>query len=187
MKNKSVVTVIAIIFIVIIGILGILLLGENGNNQNASQSTGESTEKKGNYDVIEAMKHIEATNTVEEINGILGFEGETSEFSGETTWKIDSKNWITLKPGVNSSIVQATIDKETIKDDKVVLPEQKELQELLNKGITYEELVEKIGAEGIMDSKTGSSVGYIWADKNGQRLGATINNESGKCTVASYR
>ena len=28
---------------------------------------------------------------------------------------------------------------------------------------------------------------YTWVDKTGQRLGATFNNESGKCTVASYR
>lgn len=187
MKNKPVVIVIAIIFIVVMGILGILALGEKENNQNIAQNTSGGTEKKGNYDVIEAIKHIEVTNTIEEINEILGFEGETSEFSGDCTWKIDSKNWITLKKGVDSPILQATIDKESIKNDNVTLPSQKELQELLNKGMTYEELVEKLGAEGTLESKTSTSIGYIWADKNGQRLGATINNESGKCTVASYR
>jgi len=123
----------------------------------------------------------------EEIDEMIGFEGTTSEFSGETTWKLDSKNWITLKPGTSGQIVQATIDKESIKDDKVVLPSRSELQELLDKGITYQELVEKIGAEGVVSSKTSSSIGYTWADKNGQRLGATINNETGRCTVASYR
>lgn len=144
-------------------------------------------EVKGNCVVTECIKKIEAKNTKEEINEIIGFEGETSEFSGETTWKLDSKNWITLKPGYSSQIVQATIDKESIKNENVTLPSQKELQELLNKGVTYKELVDKIGAEGVLNSKTESSVGYLWADKNGQRLGATINNKSGKCTVASYR
>lgn len=144
-------------------------------------------EVKGNCTVTECIKKIETTNTKEEINKIIGFEGETSEYSNETTWKLDSKNWITLKPGTNSQIVQATIDKESIKNENVTLPSQKELQELLNQGITYTELVEKIGAEGTLNSKTSTSVGYIWADKNGQRLSASINNESGKCTVASYR
>lgn len=187
MKNKSVVIAIAVIFIVVLGALGILALEEKKNNENIATNTNESIEKRGNYDVIEAIKHIEVTNTVEEINSILGFEGETSEFSKDTTWKIDSKNWITLKKGNDSQILQATIDKESIKNDNVTLPSQKDLQELLNKGITYEELVEKIGAEGILSSKTSTSVGYTWADKSGQRLGATINNASGKCTVASYR
>lgn len=144
-------------------------------------------EVKGNCLVRECIKKIEVTNTKEEINAIIGFEGETSEFSGETTWKLDSKNWVTLKPGTSGAIVQATIDKESLKDENVTLPSQKELQELLNEGITYEGLVEKLGAEGTLDSKTSSSVGYVWADKNGRRLGATINNKSGKCTVASLR
>lgn len=144
-------------------------------------------EVKGKCTVTECIQKIEVTNTKEEINEIIGFEGETSEFSGETTWKLDSKNWITLKPGTNSNIVQATIDKESIKNDKVTLPSQKELQELLDRGITYAELVEKIGAEGTINSKTSVSVSYLWADKNGQRLSASINNETGKCTVASYR
>lgn len=144
-------------------------------------------ETKGICTVTECIKKIEATNTKEEINKIIGFEGETSEYSGEVTWKLDSKNWITLKPGSSSQIIQATIDKESIKNDNVTLPTQKELQELLNKGVTYEELVEKFGAEGTINSKTNESVGYVWVDKNGQRLSATINNKSGKCTVASYR
>jgi len=157
------------------------------SKENNQPSEKKQEEVKGKCTVTECIKQIESTATKEEINEIIGFEGETSEFSGETTWKLDSKNWITLKPGTDSQILQATIDKESLKDDKVTLPAQKELQELLNNGITYEELVEKIGAEGTMNSKTKGSVGYIWADKNGQRLGATINNESGKCTVASYR
>ena len=48
-------------------------------------------------------------------------------------------------------------------------------------------MVEKLGAEGTLSSKSSGSVSYTWADKNGQRLGATFNNKSGKCTVASFR
>ncbi len=187
MKNKAVVVIIAIIFIVAIGILRILGGGEG--NQNIAQNTEETMETKGNYDVIEAMKHIEVTNTEEEINNILGFECEKSEFSGECTWKLNSKNWITLKKAGDSPILQATIDKETIKNENVTLPSRNELQEILNNGsLTYEEFVAKVGGvEGILESKTATSVGYIWVDKNKQALGTTFNNESGKCTVASYR
>ncbi len=168
-----------------LAILGAISLATGCSSEKVEEKQKE--EPKGNCTVFECIKKIEVTNTKEEIDEIIGFEGETSEYSGEVTWKLDSKNWITLKPGTDSQIVQATIDKETIKNDNVTLPASKELQELINKGITYEELVEKIGAEGVINSKTKTSVGYIWADKNGQRLGATINNKSKKCTVASYR
>lgn len=129
----------------------------------------------------------DVSNTVEEITSIIGVEPTVSEFSGETTWKLDSKNWITLKKYSDSPLLQATIDKESIKNDKVTLPSQSELKELLNKGITYEELVEVLGDEGTLDSKSEGSLGYVWADKNGNRLGVSINNKSKKCTVASYR
>jgi len=145
-------------------------------------------ENKGNCTIVECMKKLEPTNTIEEINEIIGFESTTDAMIGsDPIWKFDSKNWISFKDNNGSITIKATIDKESIKNDNVTLPSQKELQELLNKGMTYKDLVEKLGAEGILESKTKTSVGYIWADKNGQRLGATINNESGKCTVASYR
>ena len=144
-------------------------------------------EAKGNYPVTECIKRIEVTNTVEEITAIIGVEPTKSEFSGEQTWKLDAKNWITLKFAGESPILQATIDKESIKDENVTLPSQKELQALLNEGVTYEQLVEKLGGEGTLESKSKESVGYVWADKIGQRLGVSINNKSGKCTVASYR
>ena len=131
---------------------------------------------KANCEIKECIKQIEPTNTYEEINTIMGFEGTKSEFSGDITWKINSKNFITLKEGTGSHILQATID-------------SKELQDKLNNGsFTYEELVEILGGvDGTLSSKTGTSVGYTWVNKNNQTLGATFNNKSKKCTVASFR
>ena len=63
-----------------------------------------------------------------------------------------------------------------------------ELQKDLNDGsFTYEELVQKVGGEGTLTSISKGSFSYTWVDKSGQKLGATFNRESGKCTVASYR
>lgn len=144
---------------------------------------------KANCEIKECIKQIEPTNTYEEINTIMGFEGTKSEFSGDITWKINSKNFITLKEGTGSHILQATIDKETIKNEDVKFPSSKELQDKLNNGsFTYEELVEILGGvDGTLSSKTGTSVGYTWVNKNNQTLGATFNNKSKKCTVASFR
>ena len=68
------------------------------------------------------------------------------------------------------------------------LPASSDLKKDLENGsFTYEELVQKIGGEGTLTSISKGSLSYTWVDKAGQRLGATFNNESGKCTVASYR
>ena len=147
-------------------------------------------EVKAKCSIAECMKKIEATNTVEEINDIIGFESTTDAMIGsDYIWKFDSKNWISFKTSGNDNItIQATIDKENLKDDKIKLPSSSELQKDLNDGsFTYEELVQKVGGEGTLTSISKGSFSYTWVDKSGQKLGATFNRESGKCTVASYR
>lgn len=144
---------------------------------------------KGNCVVTECIKQLDTSHTIEEINNIIGFEGTKSEYSEERTWELNSKNSITLKYAGDSPILQATIDKETIKNESIKLPSSSELQTMLNNGsFTYEQLVEKLnGIEGTLSSKTTKSVGYIWVDKYNRVLSATFNNESGKCTIASFR
>ena len=59
---------------------------------------------------------------------------------------------------------------------------------MLNNGsFTYEELVEKVGGEGTLTSISADSVIYTWVDKHEQRLSATFNKDTGKCSIASYR
>ncbi|MCI8778850.1 MAG: hypothetical protein HFI87_06855 [Bacilli bacterium] len=158
-------------------------------SDNAEVEEKKEDETKGNCVVIECIKQLKPSNSVEEINDIIGFEGTKSDYSDERTWKLDSKNWITLKYAGDSPILQATIDKESIKNENIKLPASSELQKMLNNGsFTYEELVSKLnGIEGTLSSKTNGSVSYIWVDKNKRVLSATFNNESGKCTIASFR
>ena len=157
------------------------------NDKNIEEEKKEDI-AKGKCTVTECIKQLEPSNSIEEMNEIIGFEATKSEYSEERTWKLDNKNWITLKYAGDSPILQATIDKETIKNETLKFPTSSELQEMLNNGsFTYEELVEKLGGvEGTLSSKTTTSVGYMWVN-NYQTLVATFNNNSGKCTVASYR
>ena len=150
----------------------------------------EPDEVKGNCSIVECMKQIKATNTIEEINEIIGFESTTDAMIGsDPIWKFDSKNWISFKSyGEDDVTIQATIDKESLKNSNVDLPSSRDLQKDLNNGsFTYEELVTKVGGEGVLTSISKGSLSYTWVDGTGQRLGATFNNNSGKCTVASYR
>jgi len=147
-------------------------------------------EVKGNCSIVECMKKIEPTNTMEEINNIIGFESTKDAMIGsDPIWKFDSKNWISFKTyGDDDITIQATIDKESIKNEAIKLPSLSDLQKDLNNGsFTYKEFVEKVGGEGTLTSISKGSLSYSWVDKTGQRLGATFNNKSGKCTVASFR
>lgn len=149
----------------------------------------QKEEVKGNCTIVECMKQIKATNTKEEITEIIGFDATTDAMIGsDPLWKFDDKNWISYKTHGDDVTIQATIDKESLKDENIKFPSSSDLQKDLNKGsFTYEELVEKVGGEGTLTSVSEGSVSYTWVDKSGQKLGATFNNKTGKCTVASYR
>lgn len=147
-------------------------------------------EVKANCSITECMKQIKATNTIEEINEIIGFEPTTDAMIGsDPIWKFDSKNWISFKTyGEDDVTIQATINKESLKDDQIKLPSSSDLQKDLNNGsFTYEEFVEKVGGEGTLTTISKGSVIYTWVDKSGIRLGATFDNKNGKCSIASFR
>lgn len=164
-------------------------VGCSDTKKEEKKENSVTEEVKGNCQVVECIQQLETSNSIEEINDIIGFEGEKSEYSEEYTWKLSDKTSIVLKYAGDSPILQATIDKETVKSEEVKFPLSSELQEMLNHGsFTYEELVSKMGGiEETLSGKTSSSVSYMWVNKHSQVLRATFNNESGKCTIASYR
>ena len=83
-----------------------------GCTENKTVENKKEESPKGNYSIVEAMKHIEATNTMEEITTIIGFESTTDAMIGsDPIWKFDSKNWISYKTYNDSVTIQATINK----------------------------------------------------------------------------
>lgn len=163
-----------------------------GCGENKSEVQKEETPKvQGNCEVRECISLLDTKNTVEEINEIIGFEGEKSEYSETYTWKLSDKESITLDMNSTSPILQATIDKEKVKDNDNDFSVFNDLKEDLNKGksITYKEMVEKLGGvEGTLAGKTSTSDRYIWVDKNDRTFSATFKNtKDGKCSIISLR
>lgn len=190
MKNQKMVIGGACIAVIIAIVAVALLL--SGNDTNTDNSGVESSQEtpNANFTIIETMQKVKPTNTQEEITEIIGFEPTVDAMIGsDPIWKFDKKNWISYKVSSDGkATIQATIDSDSLKNDNISLPSASDLQKDLDNGsFTYEELVEKIGDEGALTTVSAGSKSYTWIDGNGQKMGATFNNESGKCTVASYR
>lgn len=190
MKNSKIIGGICAA-VAIAAVVGALLLVNNDNDSEPNTSDTNISEQNpdAKVTITEAMQKIKPGSTQEEITEIIGFEPTTDAMIGsDPIWKFDSKNWISYKTYNDSVTIQATINKEDLKDENIKLPTASELQEKLNNGsFTYKELVEMVGGEGTLTSISDGSTSYTWVDKHDQRLGATFNKESGKCTVASYR
>lgn len=171
--------------------VGGLILGSTGCTEEQQEITKKEEEIRGNCVVTECIKQLKVTNTVEEINEIIGFEGEKSEYSDTYKWKLSASTSITREKTGENPILQATIDKETIKSDKVDFSTYSEIKELLDSGksLTYQEIVTKLGGvEGTLAGLTSTSKRYIWVDKHDRTFSATFSDTlNGKCSIISLR
>lgn len=191
MKNQKVI-IGGVCLVVAVALAGFFLLKGEDNNSGLDNSGTNARQEtvNANYTIIETMQKVKPTNTQEEISEIIGFEPAVDAMIGsDPIWKFDEKNWISYKTsGDGEATIQATINSDDLKDEKLEFPSASDLQKDLNNGsFTYDELVEKVGGEGTLTSISAGSKIYTWVDKNGQKLSATFNDKTGKCTVASFR
>ena len=172
--------------------IALSLVVVTGCQEEQKQEQKEEEEVvKGKCDVKECIKLLKATNTIEEMNEIIGFEAEKSEYSEEYKWQITKKTSLTAKKSSENYILQTTMIKDEIASDKVDFGVYSELKELLDTGksFTYEEAVQKLGGvEGVLDSKTSTSDGYMWVDKHGRTFRATFSTTiNNKCSIMTLR
>lgn len=170
-----------------------LATGCSGKKLESNKKSEEPAkeEKKGNCTIVECMKSIEITNSVEDINNIIGFKGEpVSEGSNTYIWRFTDTTKIEYQPSNGQGSISATIDRNKIKDKKVDFSRYSEIKELLNNGtsLTYDEFKEKVGGvEGTIVGKSSSSKRYTWANSQGGYLTASFSERTGKCSIVTGR
>ena len=159
-------------------------------NGGGKETTTTAAKIKGNCHALECIKKIETNATVEDINAIIGFNGElTDEKYNFYTWKISDDESIVAKyySGKTPTIV-AEIDNDTVRNSQVDFSKWSELKPLISKGITYDDFITYIGGqEGTLVEKSSSSNKYLWVDAQGGYLSASFGATSKKCTFASGR
>ncbi|MBR6073191.1 MAG: hypothetical protein IKP76_02585 [Bacilli bacterium] len=173
--------------------LAVLLFAGCDKKVNNNSNNGTTTvASKGNCTVFECLNKIEATNTIEEINGIIGFEGRVKEESAEDssskwklyTWELTEDTSIEAKryEDTKSIYLEAKYPNDLVKQDQVDLSKANDLKAKVNKGAYYDEIKADLGnVDGILVKKDSYSKTYIWANKNGGKLTANFNKDN-KCT-----
>lgn len=160
-----------------------------GTTTNKDNTTKEET--KGKCKVEECTSLIEITNTVEEINDIIGFEGEKqNEDSNKYYWRFTDTTKIEVSFSSSGNTISATIDKSKIANKKVDFSKYDEIKAALDSGtsLTYDEFVEKVGGvQGTVVGKSSSSKRYTWANSKGGYLTASFSERTGKCTIVTGR
>ena len=183
--------------ILLVGILIISLTGCNGTkeeeNYDSSNTKQEETTVKGNCDVFECMGKLASNMTVEEMNKVIGFDGElVSEEENYKiySWKLNENTSISSQFMLkyDTAIISANYPSSMV-SKKADFSKWDEIESKLknNEAITYKEFVKLVGnIEGTMKQKTSSKVTYEWYNSDGGYLLGYFDND-GNCTMATGR
>ena len=198
MKKKELIVGIVVAIIVAIAMAAFVMGGKGkkaNNNEGQSSKTETTQSSKGNYDVFESIKKLNVETTLEEINDVMGFEGEVKDESEETSsmkWKLysweltdDTSIEVRIYDDSDSVYINAYYPDEMIENKNVDFSKASEMKTKLNseEGLTYQEVVELLGGvEGTLDEKDSSTETYSWCNTDGGSFTARFSPKTGKCT-----
>lgn len=142
--------------------------------------------------VFKYMEKLEPSQSLEEMNKIIGFEGtlRSDENSYKTyEWKISDDTSISAQFMLNYKTATITANyPSTMASHKANFKKWDEIKSKLNKKetITYKEFVKLVGgANGTIKQKTSDTTSYTWYNADGGYLTAYFSTETGKCTMAT--
>lgn len=190
-KFISAISVLALVICLMFTLSGCGSDKNSEKDENTNASSSEVKNENQDAKVFEYIEKIESTNTVEEINSIIGSEGElVDEKLNKYTWKISENTSLTATyySGTNATISISCKD-DLMKNSNVDFSKYSEIKAALNaSSLTYDEFIEKLGnVQGHMVEKSSTSRAYKWVGEDGRYLKATFSNSSNKCTFVSGR
>lgn len=174
-------------------LISVLILGVSTGCESKKEEIPKNKEVEekvlGKCEVEECMKLIEPEMKLEEVNEIIGFEGEKKEGSETYTWQLSTKTKIEVEYKDNLGTIKATMDKENIANDNLKLSTFYDISNNIKKETyTYEEMVEKFeGIEGHLETKAPTFKMYKWVKDNTTFRATFSDSIKGKCSIVSIR
>lgn len=172
------------LFLLVISSILIISL-TTGCANNESNEIGDDNNSI-QYEVLEYINLIKPENTVEEINKIIGFEGELiDEQYNRYYWKLPNDTGIEVTYFSSSTgTIVVEIDDEVLANKKVDFSKATQLKEKVKEGITYDEFKTYVGnVDGVVVEKSDILTYYLWVDEDGNTLKASFENNNGKCSA----
>lgn len=144
------------------------------------KDTEVQEKSKGKCEVKECISLLNPDMKLEEVNEVIGFEGEKDETAEKYKWQLTSKTKIEVEFKDKTASIKASYNKEELKNDKVKLSICYDItNNIKKKNYTYEEMVEKLeGVEGNLESYSATSKMYSWVDKDGNTFRATFSKSN---------
>ena len=161
---------------------------ESNTENNVSQSNAGKNNK-----VYELIEKIEPTNTIEEVNKIVGVDATLTdekyyiyEYDFGENYKLILKYYSATG---KTADIQIKYNRDDLRDEKVTLKNAADLKKKLQnkEKISYDEFKEAVGGvDGTLNEKTKYTKGYIWVNKDGGYISATFSTRDNSCSYFAY-
>lgn len=155
---------------------------------NANSLNNKTSNSKGNCTALECIKKISITDSVDDINKIIGFNGDlTDEKYNKYYWKLSDNEGIEVTYYSSSKgTIKVDINKDLLADKRGDFSRYNQLKNNINSGIDYNEFISYIGnVDGNLVEKSSITNKYLWVSSNGSYLNASFSNSSSNCTFIS--
>lgn len=172
----------------IISLLMIAMVGCGSSNDGGASGDDKSAKTTDISKYIEIMDKLEPSNTVEEINKIIGKEGELEdEKYNSYYWELE--DGVGIKASYYSgktATIKLECSNDLLSNSKVDLSKTKDLkEEMSEKTLYYDDFKDALGkVDGVVTEKGNSRKVYLWVDEKGGYLSATFD-EDNKCSFMS--
>lgn len=192
--NIIIIGIIAVVFVAgLIFVANYLLGNKNNTNENNSNinnnknSKNSIKNKKAKCTAVDCIKLIDFDSTIDEINTIIGFEGElidNSEYFTQYYWAISNNSGIRYSYNMDFTrgTVELDVKHDNLKNSKVDLSEsrfQTIKSKVLDEYYKYDQVKSYLaGVDGTITMKTSEITEYTWVSNSGGYLTVRYDNRS---------
>lgn len=184
----------ALLIIMLVGGMFALTACNNNNTIEQIVENNNNTKNSGkNNRVYELIQKIEPTNTIEEINAIVGFDATLTdekyyiyEYDFGDNYKLIVKYY---SANAKTADIKMEYNRDDLRDEKVTLKNAKDLKTRLEgkEKITYDQFKEAVGGvDGTLTEKTNYTTNYVWVNKDGGYISATFATRDNTCSYFAY-
>ena len=187
-------TITLTIFMVLLLVTGCdLLKKKEVETKSTKEDTKVEEKSKGKCKVLDCIKKISTDASYEEVNKIIGFDGESYlEGNGWKTykWELNEDDTVEVTFFSTSTTIKIKFDDDLIKNKKVDFFKYSEIKSALSnsQNVSYKEMKEKFGGvDGTLIEKSSSGNKYRWVNSEGGYLDANFDKDNTRCSMVMGR
>lgn len=172
MKNKVLLGIMC--FLVFVCTIGCTNKKESKiTNKEEVKSVEKETTVKSKCSYYECLSKMSLDNTLDELNGIVGFDATKVENTTSSTfdkYEYDFGNDEVMTVSINNekiSSIKIEYDKKELKNKKVTLDNLSDVKAKINDGVSYDEFKEAVGGVDGTLIELSSWNKYVWVAGDG--------------------